>query len=77
MTKSLFPELETDKKSKKTQTQIVTSCYCSGTINEWKTGPEVYLQCNRCQMRTPSFGDSEKGRDLLYHFWNNRPEIKK
>lgn len=74
--RSVFPEDKKTKKPKSVLGNEFSTCYCGGKTNEWKIGSEVYLQCDRCQLRTPSYGDTEKGRDLLYHFWNNRPPIK-
>lgn len=77
-----LPEETEEIKNRKSAARKISSdhkaskCYCGGIVTEWKIIGEIYLQCDRCQLRTTSYGDSVHGKDLLYHAWNNKPKIK-
>lgn len=45
-------------------------CYCGGKITEWKSGTEIYLQCDKCQLRTNTYGNTEQGIEQMYFDWD-------
>lgn len=52
-------------------------CFCGGKVTEWKSGTEIYLQCDKCQLRTTTYGNTDIGREQLYFQWKKSFEIWK